>query len=101
MSEHDTKQDHPGAEWVEFQEVADWEAQEDEWLPDQSRDDLARVFVAVLDRWRREGGGLTEERFDKALIWQRLWFLALTDPRAALCQLLDLLNIPVPEGLTQ
>jgi hypothetical protein len=62
----------------------------DSWLPDQSRDDLARVFKVALPRLgirRREQATLLLE-------------LALTDTRAALCALLDLLNIPVPEGLT-
>lgn len=50
------------------------------WMENWNRDDLARVFAAA-GAIRGKAG---------------LWAIALTDPRAALCSLLDLLQIPVP-----
>lgn len=64
----------------------------DYWKPDQNRDDLARVFAAAKSILM---GRDFPTRSLKRL--RELWLLALTDPRAALCGLLDLLQIPEPE----
>lgn len=63
--------------------VCAWE----DWLPDQNRDQLARVFRAAY----KTGRGVCH--------YQDAWLVALRDPRAALCTLLDLLNIEPPEEL--
>lgn len=55
----------------------------------KSRDDLARVFVAAFE--------IQGEKWISHETIMGAWRLALHDPRAALCQLLDLLGIPVPD----
>lgn len=58
-----------------------------EFLPDQNRDDLARVFAAAREHPNNGAFGPEQER---------VWFDAVDQPRTALAQLLDLLQIPVP-----
>lgn len=59
-----------------------------DWTPDTNRDQLARVFVAALAE--------IDEVEDQAVVYQNYWIDAITDPRAALCALLDLLQVEVP-----
>lgn len=64
----------------------------DEWLRNWNRDDLARVFAAAA-----------QSDYSKQFLADSsinlIWLLALDDPRAALCALLDLLSVPVPQEL--
>lgn len=77
-----------------YKEWPEWPEWDDEvWTPDQSRDDLARVFMSeAVHDW-------VETRNRKDFAVNDLWGTALTAPRTALCQLLDLLAISVPEGV--
>jgi hypothetical protein len=61
------------------------------WLPDQNRDDLARVFVAAFEKNDAEWRATFMEK-DMAGKAFGCWRLALTDTRAALCALLDLIQ---------
>ena len=76
--------------------------QKSDWLPDQNRDDLARVFVAALETMRKADLRSGEKRGNPlVLVVTEEWQTALADPRAALAALLDLLNIEPPEGLDE
>ena len=61
-----------------------------DWLPDQNRDDLARVFQVGLLR--------AADKRKRGKFWT-IYEMTLAAPRAALCALLDLLNIEPPEEL--
>ena len=62
------------------------------FLPDRNRDDLARVFAAAREHPNNGAFGPEQER---------VWFDAVDQPRAALCALLDLLSVPVPQEVLQ
>lgn len=66
------------------------------WLSKWNRDDLAMVFAAAWDLMRAEAHDF--DKVERHSLEPR-WLLALTDPRAALCALLDLLSVPVPQEL--
>lgn len=65
------------------------------FLHDWNRDDLARVFAASFGRMVRFSDGTGGFNVMSGNL-DPLWFLALTDPRAALCALLDLLQVEIP-----
>lgn len=62
------------------------------WLSKWNRDDLARVFAAAREHPNNGAFGPEQER---------VWFDAVDQPRAALCALLDLLSVQVPQEVIQ
>lgn len=64
------------------------QATAESWLANWNRDDLARVFAAA--------GETPAKDSDEIAAWNRAWLEAMDDPRAALTQLLDLLQVEVP-----
>lgn len=62
---------------------------EEVWWPTTNRDQLARVFVAVLGKF-----GKLEPVEQNYIV--EAWWDAMDDPRYALIQLLDLLQVEAP-----
>jgi hypothetical protein len=83
--------------WTEYDDTGEWhygiwldekdveQISQADWTPDTNRDQLARVFVAALEKPNIRS---------RSVYWD--WDTALTDPRAALAALLDLLLVPIP-----
>lgn len=68
-----------------------------EWYPDTNRDDLARVFAAARPRLSEcHICTITPGSLTVLPDGDHCWLIAMTDPRAALTQLLDLLQVPLP-----
>lgn len=65
-----------------------------DWLRNWNRDDLARVFAVASRHMQAMSRGFPEN-------FQMSWSVAMNDPRAALCALLDLLQIPVPAEINK
>lgn len=59
------------------------------WMPHADLNQLARVFAAALEIRKAKSARAAVEI-------DHQWLTALTDPRASLCQLLDLLQVPLP-----
>lgn len=61
------------------------------FFPERVQCDLAKALIAAQDRM--------PHLFSQHLEAGYIWWIGLRNPRAAACQLLDLLEIQVPEGL--
>lgn len=61
------------------------------FFPERDQCDLAKALIAAQYRM--------PHLFSQHLEAGYIWWIGLRNPRAAACQLLDLLEIPVPEGL--